>query len=111
MTNKPYHIYSDTIEQGALDQFFTALASPYVVQGALLPDAHQGYTLPIGAVVAVREHTETFTQQMVGITTNHTNDTVDEAPDAYKSIFEVIALQSELIDVIDHIKPIINIKG
>lgn len=54
--SKPYHIYSDTIEQGALDQFFTALASPYVVQGALLPDAHQGYTLPIGAVVAVREH-------------------------------------------------------
>ena len=48
---------------------------------------------------------------MVGITTNHTNDTVDEAPDAYKSIFEVIALQSDLIDVIDHIKPIINIKG
>ena len=35
----------------------------------------------------------------------------DEAPDAYKSIFEVIALQSDLIDVIDHIKPIINIKG
>ena len=55
--------------------------------------------------------TEIFTQQMVGITTNHTNDTVDEAPDAYKSIFEVIALQSDLIDVIDHIKPIINIKG
>ena len=55
--------------------------------------------------------TDTFTQQMVGITTNHTNDTVDEAPDAYKSIFEVIALQSDLIDVIDHIKPIINIKG
>ena len=55
--------------------------------------------------------TETFAQQMTGIATNHTNNTVDEAPDAYKSIFEVIALQSDLIDVIDHIKPIINIKG
>jgi len=54
---------------------------------------------------------ETFTKQMIGITTNHTNDTVDEAPDAYKSIFDVIALQSDLIEVITHIKPLINIKG
>ena len=44
-------IYSDTIEQGALDQFNAAMALPCAIQGALMPDAHQGYSLPIGAVV------------------------------------------------------------
>jgi len=49
---KPFKIYSGDIEQGALDQFFSAMELDFVVRGALMPDAHQGYTLPIGAVVA-----------------------------------------------------------
>lgn len=48
---------------------------------------------------------------MKGIVTNHTDETLDEAPDAYKSIFDVIDQQSDLIEVIDIIKPILNIKG
>jgi len=47
----PYKIYSDTIEQEALTQFYDAIKSPDVIQAALMPDAHAGYTLPIGAVV------------------------------------------------------------
>ena len=50
--DKPYKIYSDTIEGSALDQFYTAMKEPTTVQGALMPDAHKGYTLPIGAVIA-----------------------------------------------------------
>ena len=49
---KPFKIYGDNIEQGALDQFYSAMEQDFVVRGALMPDAHQGYSLPIGGVVA-----------------------------------------------------------
>jgi len=52
-----------------------------------------------------------FYEDMKGITTNHTPETLDESPRAYKDIFEVMALQKELVDVIDHVKPFLNIKG
>lgn len=55
--------------------------------------------------------TEDFHKDMKGIVTNHTDDTIDEAPKAYKNIFEVMELQKDLVEVIDHIKPLINIKG
>lgn len=48
----PFKIFGDDFEQGALDQFNSALEQPFAVRGALMPDAHQGYSLPIGAVVA-----------------------------------------------------------
>lgn len=49
---KEQHIFSDNIEQGALDQFDSAMEQDFTVKGALMPDAHQGYSLPIGGVVA-----------------------------------------------------------
>lgn len=49
-----YKIFGENIEQGALDQFHSALDLDCVVKAALMPDAHQGYTLPIGAVVATK---------------------------------------------------------
>lgn len=51
-TDKPYKIFAEHLEQGALDQFESAMQQPFAVRGALMPDAHQGYSLPIGAVVA-----------------------------------------------------------
>ncbi len=51
-TDKPYRIFAEALEQGAIDQFESAMQQPFVVKGALMPDAHQGYSLPIGAVVA-----------------------------------------------------------
>ena len=51
-TDKPHAIFAEVIEQGAIDQFESAMNQPFVVRGALMPDAHQGYSLPIGAVVA-----------------------------------------------------------
>lgn len=54
---KPYAIYADLqfLESGAIDQFVEAMQQDCVVKGALMPDAHSGYTLPIGAVVATRD--------------------------------------------------------
>ena len=43
---------SEGIEQGALSQMYTAAKLPIAVAGALMPDAHAGYGLPIGGVLA-----------------------------------------------------------
>jgi len=40
------------IEQGALHQMYSAAKLPVAVAGALMPDAHYGYGLPIGGVLA-----------------------------------------------------------
>lgn len=50
---KAYEVYgAEAIEQGALNQMSTAMKLPVTVAGALMPDAHQGYGLPIGGVLA-----------------------------------------------------------
>ena len=50
---KSYVIFGgEGIEQGALRQMETAMQLPVALYGALMPDAHQGYGLPIGGVVA-----------------------------------------------------------
>ena len=52
--NVPYTIFGEElIEPNALQQFYSALEQPNVIRAALMPDAHSGYTLPIGAVIAV----------------------------------------------------------
>ena len=43
---------SEQIEQGAQHQMYTAAKLPVAVAGALMPDAHSGYGLPIGGVLA-----------------------------------------------------------
>jgi tRNA-splicing ligase RtcB len=54
---------------------------------------------------------EEFNNSMEDIVTNHCKATLDEAPKAYKNIFEVMELQKDLVDVVDYVKPILNIKG
>lgn len=48
-----YAVYgAQGIEQGALDQMDIAMRLPVTCSGALMPDAHQGYGLPVGGVLA-----------------------------------------------------------
>jgi tRNA-splicing ligase RtcB len=49
-----FKIFADekTIDPEALKQFHSAMDNSFVIRGALMPDAHAGYSLPIGAVVA-----------------------------------------------------------
>lgn len=50
-----YAIYGEEyIEEGARKQMDIAMKLPVSVAGALMPDAHQGYGLPIGGVLATR---------------------------------------------------------
>ena len=48
----PYRAWGEGLEQGAVDQMNAAVRLPVALQGALMPDAHQGYGLPIGGVLA-----------------------------------------------------------
>lgn len=53
---KPYQIFgADHIDQGARKQMETAMKLQVSVAGALMPDAHQGYGLPIGGVLATKD--------------------------------------------------------
>jgi len=52
-----------------------------------------------------------FEDAMVGITSKTDVNTLDESPMAYKNIFEVMELQKDLVNVLHHVTPIINIKG
>ena len=45
---------AEHIEEGAFKQMNTASTLPITVAGALMPDAHQGYGLPIGGVLATK---------------------------------------------------------
>ncbi|NQX91164.1 MAG: RtcB family protein, partial [Flavobacteriales bacterium] len=49
----PFQIFGEEgIEEGAKGQMITAMRLPIARAGALMPDAHQGYGLPIGGVLA-----------------------------------------------------------
>jgi tRNA-splicing ligase RtcB (3'-phosphate/5'-hydroxy nucleic acid ligase) len=50
-----YEVFGkDYIEEGAMSQMATAMKLPVTIAGALMPDAHQGYGLPIGGVLATK---------------------------------------------------------
>ena len=49
----PFRVWgAAAIEAGAMDQMKRAVRLPVALRGALMPDAHQGYGLPIGGVLA-----------------------------------------------------------
>ena len=51
----PYRIWGEGLEPDALRQMTNACKLPVAVSGALMPDAHVGYGLPIGGVLATHE--------------------------------------------------------
>jgi tRNA-splicing ligase RtcB len=50
----PWRQWGTDLEAGAIRQMENACLLPISVTGALMPDAHQGYGLPIGGVLAAR---------------------------------------------------------
>ena len=51
----PYRIWGSGLEPTAVQQMTNACKLPVAVSGALMPDAHLGYGLPIGGVLATHE--------------------------------------------------------
>ncbi len=50
----PYRQWGDDIDDQAVRQMDNAVSLPVAARGALMPDAHVGYGLPIGGVLATR---------------------------------------------------------
>ena len=53
-SDAPYRVWGSDLEPDALAQMRNACKLPVAVSGALMPDAHVGYGLPIGGVLATR---------------------------------------------------------
>lgn len=88
----------------------------FIVRGKGNPDSLYSSSHGAGRVLS-RKKTQTtlsmqeFSNEMCDIVAKVDSSTLDESPMAYKSIFEVMELQKDLVDIIDHIKPLVNIKG
>lgn len=55
LVSVPYRTWGTDIDAGSHQQMSQACSVPGVVGGALMPDAHVGYGLPIGGVLAVED--------------------------------------------------------
>ena len=51
----PYRQWGQNLEPESVSQLENACSLPISVRGALMPDAHRGYGLPIGGVLATRD--------------------------------------------------------
>lgn len=52
---KPHSIFAEVVDPKAMEQFASAMSQDFAVSGALMPDVHAGYSLPIGSVVATKD--------------------------------------------------------
>lgn len=50
----PFRQWGDDLDPASIEQLVNACRLPITVRGALMPDAHRGYGLPIGGVLATR---------------------------------------------------------
>jgi tRNA-splicing ligase RtcB len=55
VSDAPYRIWGTNLEPTAVEQLKNACRLPVAVSGALMPDAHVGYGLPIGGVLATTD--------------------------------------------------------
>jgi len=88
----------------------------FIVQGkgnidSLWSSSH-GAGRVLGRVEAKRVLSmDDFENTMTSVLANVDADRLDESPDAYKDIFKVMEEQSDLVSIVAHIRPILNIKG
>jgi len=95
----PYKVYAELLEDEAQEQFFNVLKEPYVTYGALMPDAHTGYLMPIGGVCSAKDM---IVPQFVGFdigcgmcaykTNWRKEDIESRAKDIYEKIVSTIPL-------------------
>jgi tRNA-splicing ligase RtcB len=88
----------------------------FVVQGKGNADSLYSSSHGAGRVLSRRQAKETlsveeFNESTKHLVANHSDKNVDEAPKAYKSIFEVMENQTDLVEVMDRVIPVLNIKG
>lgn len=92
-------------------------SSSYIVSGKDNPLSYFSCSHGAGRLMSRRKAKETidiekFKSQMSGIVTSDLNiNHLDEAPDAYKDINEIMELQKDLVEIKVKLSPIMNIKG
>lgn len=92
----PYRVWGLDIDPAALDQMKAAAQLPVAVSGALMPDAHVGYGLPIGGVLATENAVIPYAVG-VDIACRMKLSVLDIAPSHLKRVNETLvrALQRE----------------
>lgn len=88
----------------------------FIVRGKGNPEALWSSSHGAGRVLGRKEaqrvlNMDDFAATMQGVTALVTTDTLDESPFAYKNIFSVMTQQSDMVETVAHVKPILNIKG
>lgn len=88
----------------------------FIVRGKGNPDSLNSSSHGAGRVLSRKKAKETlsldiFEEGMKGIKAKVGNSTLDESAEAYKDIFDVMNKQKDLVEVVHHVKPIINIKA
>jgi tRNA-splicing ligase RtcB len=88
----------------------------YIVRGLGNPESFQSCSHGAGRVMsrgqAVRSISlDAFASQMRGIVAETSAEYLDEAPQAYKDLDTVIFNQSDLVEPVRRLRPIMNVKG
>ena len=88
----------------------------FIVQGLGNEDSLCSSSHGAGRVLSRRQAKDNlsldeFINDTKHLVSNHSDSNIDEAPKAYKDIFEVMDNQKDLVKIIDRIIPILNIKG
>jgi tRNA-splicing ligase RtcB (3'-phosphate/5'-hydroxy nucleic acid ligase) len=88
----------------------------FIVRGKGNPDSLCSSSHGAGRVLGRKEakrslQMDDFISDMRGIVARVTEDTLDESRMAYKDIFEVMENQKDLVEVVERVFPILNIKG
>ncbi len=91
--NKPYKIYAELIDSTTQEQFEDVLKAPFVTRAALMPDAHAGYTMPIGCVASCKD---VVVPQFVGFD-------IGCGMCAYKTDFSKEEIESKADEIYDEI--------
>jgi tRNA-splicing ligase RtcB len=91
-------------------------AKSFIVRGKGCADAYCSCSHGAGRKMSRNQAKKLFTsldleQQTAGVECRKDADVVDEIPGAYKDIDEVMAAQSELVDIVSTLKQVLCIKG
>lgn len=88
----------------------------YIVRGLGNPESFQSCSHGAGRVMSRGEATrsislEAFAHKMKGIVAETGKEYLDEAPQAYKDLDTVIHNQSDLVEPVRRLRPLLNVKG
>lgn len=91
-------------------------ARSFIVRGKGNPESFNSCSHGAGRVMSRTQAKKTFTledhkEAVKGIECRIDEDVVDETPKAYKSIQDVMAAQSDLIDIVHELRQVLCVKG